>query len=176
MAVLLSEVTTQGWRLGEPRAVGELTIHPIWDGNDAPMVQLVPKSAIGDCTTPFAPSTFKGLDEPRRGIVFAVSDAVAEAWGRIEVWAAKAIKGGQFVPSLRQYDRFSGIKAKIDIRRAIIVDIHGNSAPFPENWAITLVPILKIRGIYVQGGSYGLLVEVEGLMLGPPRRRELTFV
>ena len=168
MAVLLSQVSTEGWRLGAPRELGELTIYPIAGGE--PLIQLVERSEIAECTTPFPPSTF--TDGPRRGIV------VAAAWGRVETWAAGAMKDapGKWASSIRQYDSFTGIRAKIDIRRVQIVDIEGRAMTYPERWTNTIVPILQVRGIYQQGDTYGLLVEAAALLIGPPRTRQLAFI
>ena len=176
MPILLSDAIAElpEWTTGPFKGRdGQLQIASI-RGRDGqwPMIQLLPSDCMGEITTPFAPSVYRGtVNEPRQGIVFSVPDAVLLALAQIEDWAQKQSPGIPWHSALKTGDTYpASVKAKINVtgpNACRILDAKGQPAAWPENWRrLPVLPILEIRGIYSQKTGRGLILDVTHLMVG----------
>ena len=170
---LLSEVVLDNWSLGPMVAKNNLSIAEIKGSTPA---QLLPKSRMGEITTPFNPSVFEGTGtEARKGVLFSIPGDVHDQIAAVEAWAQKALGGVRWNSSLKS----GNLKAKIVVsgsRACFAWDSNDKPTELPTDWAdLPVLPIIKFQGVYVREGEAGLLLEVIALMVGE-RQRSVTFV
>ena len=175
MPVLLSDASAElpDWTVGPFKAKeGQMQIANIRDGNGGwPSVQLLPMDCMGEITTPFAPSVYRGTgNEPRKGICFSVPDAVVSALRKIEDWAQKQSPGAVWHSAIKTGGAYPAcVKAKINVsgpNACRILDANQCPAEWPENWPrLAALPILEARGIYSQKTGSGLILDVTHLMI-----------
>ena len=107
MPVLLSDAIAQlpNWTLCPFKAKdGQMQIATV-RGSDGswPAIQLLPMDCMGEITTPFAPSAYRGTgNEPRKGIVFQVPDAVALAVAKSRPGHRSSTRAASGIPRSRR--------------------------------------------------------------------------
>ena len=76
--------------------------------------------------------------------------------------------------------RPSSLCAKIVVsgdRACPCVDADGNSVPLPTEWAgLAVVPVVHVKGVYIQKMMAGLVMEVTSLMIGDVTSKENALV
>ena len=180
MPVLLRDVSAQlaQWELLPLKPAGQMSIAAIRFKGVPPSIQLVPKERVAEVWTPFPPSVYRGTGvETRLGIMLCVPDDVRQDLEALEEWVRGHMKA--VVPdidsiwksSTRPPGKYtSALKAKITVAGPYAcqtLDIDGRSAPMPTDWhRLTCIPLIEVRGAYLQKGAAGLVLEVGGLMLG----------
>ena len=187
MPTLLSDAIAElsQWTLGPPKAKnGQMAISSITGKNGWPVVQLVPRDRAGSVYTPFEPSVFRGTGgEPRKGILFTVPQDVLDDLRAIENWAKASDLGATWHSAIKEPGGFAGsIKAKINCsgpNACSIVDMDGKPIKWPESWArLPVIPIIEVRGVYIQTTGSGLILDVTHLMFGEtePEPKECQFI
>jgi hypothetical protein len=146
---------------------------------------------MGSIWVPFAPSVFNGTGgEPRKSIVFSVSDDVRRGLEAIEEWCREALRDstpqidGIWRSAIKPASRYpASLKAKVTLAgpgACSFYDGESQRVPEPEDWSsLACVPIVQVRGCYVQKGGAGLMLEVTALMVGGRRehaREEVAFL
>lgn len=190
MTTLLSDVVSDPgcWSLGSLKP-GKFvsTQHLRFRGQAAPTIQLVPSGDLEQVRVPFAPSVFKGQgDEPRKGIVFSVSDQVAQ-----HILLLEEIVREQLRPSCPQIDAIwhsclrvrSGFppsfRAKIWLQGldpCKFFSEQGQRVEQPQDWSgLSCLPLIAVAA-YTQKNSAGLLVDVKALMVGSKRSSSFSFL
>lgn len=176
MALLPSQVDVTSWNLAAPRSVGQMSIASITTEGQPPLLQLVSRADIGSCTTPFAPSVFRGTgEETRKSVVFTVPEETAKEILKIEEWASQALQKeagrAQWCSCIRRMERFPpGLKAKINTQTVQCFDLDDQPRELPEDWhGLAVAPILQVRGVYLQKQAYGLIVDCIAMMVGEKR-------
>ena len=143
MPILLSDAIAQlpEWTLGPFKAKdGQMQIATIRGKEGGwPAIQLLPMDHMGEVTTPFAPSVYRGTgNEPRKGIIFQVPDAVVLALCKIEDWAQKQHPGGVWHSAIKTGGTYPAcIKAKINVsgpNACRILDAQQRPTEWPESW------------------------------------------
>ena len=182
MATLISDVDLSAWHLGQPKAAKQMSIAGIRASGQMPRIQLAPKSDMTAIWIPFAPSVFGGNgSEPRKNIVFSIPDAVRRGFEEIEEWARESLRPtmpsieASWHSSIRPSTNYpASLRCKITLSgpgACAIFDDEGKPTEAPDDWAgRCAIPIIELRGIYLQKASAGLILEVAGLMLGPPKQ------
>ena len=188
MPILLSDAVAQlsQWTLGPPKSKnGQMSIASIVAKDGWPSVQLLPRERLGEIQTPFEPSVFRGTgDEPRKGIVFAVPPDVLADIAKIEEWARKQAPSQIWHSVVKEPGSYSGsVNAKINMsgpNACSVVDPDGKPVKWPDNWSrLPVIPIVEVRGVYIQKTGSGLILDVTRLMVGetePESPRECEFV
>ena len=161
------------WTLGPPTSKnGQMAIRSITGTDGWPSVQLLPRARLCEIYTPFEPSVFRGTgSEPRKGIVFIVPPDVLEGLRTIETWAKKSDPGAVWHSAIKESAGYAScVKAKINQsgpHACTIVDMDGRPVKWPENWArLRVIPIIDVRGVYIQKTGSGLILDVVRLMVG----------
>ena len=174
MPQLLSDAVVElsTWVIGPPKTKnGQMSISSITANDRWPSLQL-PKDRMGEVTTPFEPSVFRGTgEEPRKGIAFSVPPDVLEELRAIENWAKASFKDATWHPALKEAGGYPGtVKAKINTvgpNACQVVDAEGCAMPWPADWTrLPMIPILEVRGVYSQKTGSGLIIDVTHLMIG----------
>ena len=186
MPILLSDAIAQlpEWTLGPFKAKdGQMQIATIRGKEGGwPAIQLLPMEHMGEVTTPFAPSVYRGTgNEPRKGIVFQVPDAVVLALCKIEDWAQKQHPGGVWHSAIKTGGTYPAcIKAKINVsgpNACRILDAQQRPTEWPESWPrLAVHPILEVRGVYSQKTGSGLILEVTHLMVDAAQAETSVFL
>ena len=160
------------WTLGPPKSKsGLMQIRSITGTSGWPSVQLLPRERLGEIRLPFEPSVYRGAGcEPRKGIVFSVPADVLNDLRTIENWA-KVDSGPLWHSAMKEPGDYAGsVKAKINVSGpspCIFVDMNGKPVPMPDNWiGLRAIPIIEIRGVYIQKTGSGLILDVTHLMIG----------
>lgn len=173
MAPLPSQVDVASWSLAPPRSVGQMSIASITAQGQPPLLQLVSRAEIGACTTPFAPSVFRGTgEETRKSVLFTIPEETAQEVLKIEEWASQALQKeagrAQWSSCIRRMERFPpGLKAKISTQTVQCFDLDDQPRELPEDWrGMAVVPILQIRGVYLQKQAFGLIIDCVAMMVG----------
>ena len=174
------------WTLGPPKAKnGQMAISSITGKTGWPSVQLLPRERLGEMSTPFEPSVFRGTGtEPRKGIVFAAPSDVLDDIQKIEEWARNQAPSAVCHSAIKEPGNYSGsVKAKINVsgpNACSVVDMDGIPITWPESWArLPVIPIVDVRGVYIQKTGSGLILEVTHLMVGetePETPKECQFL
>ena len=106
MPQLLSDAVAElsTWVMGPPKTKsGQMTISSITANDRWPALQLVPKDRMGEITTPFEPSVYRGTgEEPREGVAFSVPPDVLEELRAIENWAKGRFKDATWHHALKE--------------------------------------------------------------------------
>ena len=174
------------WTVGAPKSKNAMTLYGIQaKDNYWPTVQLAEKERMGEIIVPFEPSVFRGTGtEPRKGISFAVPQDILDDMRKIEEWAKERVPSAVWHPCTKEPGSYNGlIKAKINVsgpNACSIVDFDGKPTEWPDLWArLPVIPIVEVRGIYVQKTGSGLILDVTHLMVGEPAAdplRECDFL
>ena len=186
MPILLSDAVAElpDWTLCPFKAkAGQMQVASIHGKSGGwPMVQLLPLGRMGDITTPFAPSVYRGTgNEPRKGIVFSVPDEVLLALCKIEEWARKQHPDGVWHSVIKDGGTYpSSVKAKINVsgpNACRILDAEQRPTAWPENWSrLSVIPIIEFRGVYSQKTGNGLILDVTHLMIQDAQASEMEFL
>ena len=183
MPQLLSDAVAElsTWVMGPPKTKnGQMTISSITANDRWPALQLVSKDRMGEISTPFEPSVYRGTgEEPRKGVAFSVPPDVLEELRAIENWAKASFKDATWHPALKEAGGYPGtVKAKINTvgpNACQLVDAEGGAMPWPDDWArLPVIPILEVRGVYSQKTGSGLIIDVTHLMIGELSRSKET--
>jgi hypothetical protein len=169
---LLSDVALDAWSLGPLTTKNGLSIAAI---KGATPMQLLPRSRLGEITTPFNPSVYEGTGaETRKGILLTVPSDVGDKIVAIEAWAQKAVGEAKWSSALKG----DNLKAKIVVsgsRACFAWDANDKPMELPTDWVdLPVLPVVDIK-VWTKDGAAGLILEVIALMVGE-RRRSVTFV
>jgi hypothetical protein len=155
------------------------------------VIQPQPQESLGSITTPWMPNIFRGTGtEARVNMTMNVPDEVRESFELIEervrdlmrsafpkidaIWHSATKPGGKYRSTLKAKINIAGDKA---IR---YIDADGNPVDPPTQWQqLAVLPLLAVRGVYVQRATAGLMVEVVACMVGAVQERkgeDLKFV
>ena len=156
-----------------------------------PVLQLHCREDMGCITTPWAPNVFRGSgSEARVTMTMNIPESVREAFELIEehvrellrpvcpkidaLWHSASKPGERCRSTLRAEINIAGEKM---VR---YVDVDGNPVDPPTNWVgLSVLPLIAVRGAYVQKTGAGLMVDVLAVMVGSVQERrdeELTFI
>ena len=155
------------------------------------VVQLVGKSSLGDVITPWAPNVYRGDGSESRVTMTAnipervrediealeelIRDKLHEHVRNIDArWHSSSKPSEKHSSSVRLKISISGPKA------CPTFNSDGEPVPMPSEWTgLAVIPIVQIKGAYVQKGMAGLVMEVVSLMVGDRKRHDMvdmTFV
>ena len=186
MALLTDAVAhLDAWTIGPMQVKnGQMSIASIKVNGETPAIQLLPKERMGEITTPFEPSIYRGTgQEPRKNILFAIPEETRALLEQIETWAqTQADLKGVWHPATKPATNYTPtLKAKINEtgpNACPCVDIDGKPTPMPTDWRrLAVLPIIEVRGVYSQKTGAGLVLEVVALMIGePPTKATPGFV
>jgi hypothetical protein len=156
-----------------------------------PVLQLHDKESLGCITTPWAPNVFRGSgSETRVTMTLNVPEATREAFELIEEHVRELLRPAYpkidalWHSATKPGERYrSTLRAKINIagdKMVRYVDVDGNPVDPPTNWVgLSVLPLIAVRGAYVQKTGAGLMVDVLAVMVGSVQERrdeELTFI
>ena len=190
MPTLLADAASKVglWTASAPTAANAIQVACLkYDGKPG-LLQLTSKAELGSVTTPWAPSVYKGTgNESRVTMTVNVPDAVREQMELIEERIRDLVR--PYVPkidsiwhsSTKPSDKHpSSLRAKIVVsgdRACPCVDADGNSVPLPTEWAgLAVVPVVHVKGVYIQKTLAGLVMEVSSLMVGDVVAKENAVV
>jgi hypothetical protein len=157
----------------------------------APVIQLHDKESLGSITTPWMPNTYRGTGtETRVTMTMNVPECVREAVELVEERIRDLLRptfpkiDAIWHSASKPGDRYrSTLKAKINIagdRLVRYVDTEGNVIDPPTQWqGLSVLPLIAIRGAYIQKASAGLMMDVVAVMVGTVQERqqeELAFI
>ena len=154
------------------------------------VVQPVGKSSLGDVTTPWAPSVYRGDgSESRVTITANIPERVREDIQTLEELIRDKLRGhvsnvdARWHSSSKPSEKHSSsVRLKISITGAKTcptLSSDGESIPMPSEWAgLAVIPIVHVKGVYVQKGMAGVGMEVVSLTVGEKKRNEVdvTFL
>jgi hypothetical protein len=155
-----------------------------------PTFQLHDMAQLGLVTTPWAPNVFRGTGQEHRvTATFNVSDSIREDMELVEERLRDILRPS--VPKIdslwhgctKPGDKFrSTLRSKINLfgnRMAKFVDREGNPVDPPTSWhGLSVLPVLTLRGVYIQKTGAGVMMEVVALMIGEAqgrREEEIKF-
>ena len=139
---------------------------------------------MGSVTTPWAPNVYKGTGaETRVTMTLNIPDRVREDMELIEERCRDLLRpsvpkiDSLWCSSTKPGDRYSStMRAKINIsgdKAAKFVDSDGNTTNPPTQWHnLAVIPILAVRGVYVQKTGAGLMMDVIAVMVGDVQDRK----
>ena len=190
MPTLLADAASRAdlWTISAPTAANAMQVAYLKFNGKPGMFQLTSKAELGSVTTPWGPNVYKGTgNESRVTMIVNVPDAIREQMECIEEKVRDLLR--PHVPkidaiwhsSTKPSDKHpSSLRAKINVsgdRVCPCVDVDGNSVPLPTAWAgLSVIPVVSIKGAYIQKAMAGLLIEVSSLMLGDVMEKDNTVV
>jgi hypothetical protein len=154
-------------------------------------LQLHDRANLGIVTTPWAPNVYRGTGtESRVTMTLNIPDSIREAMELIEerircllrpsvpkidsLWHSSSKPGDRYKSTMRAKINISGDKA------AKFVDKDGKPIDPPSSWhGLAVIPILTVRGVYVQKTGAGLMLDVVAVMVGEVqdrREEDVEFV
>jgi hypothetical protein len=180
MPTLLADAASRAdlWTISAPTAANAMQVAYLKFNGKPGMFQLTSKAELGSVTTPWGPNVYKGTgNESRVTMTVNVPDAIREQMECIEEKVRDLLR--PHVPkidaiwhsSTKPSDKHpSSLRAKINVsgdRVCPCVDVDGSSVPLPTAWAgLSVIPVVSIKGAYIQKAMAGLLIEVSSLMIG----------
>jgi hypothetical protein len=190
MPTLLADAATNVdlWTISAPTASNAIQVAYLKYNGKPGQLQLTSKAELGSVTTPWAPSVYKGTgNESRVTMTVNVPDAVREQMELVEERIRDLAR--PYVPkidsiwhsSTKPSDKHpSSLRAKIVVsgdRACPCVDAEGNPVPLPTDWAgLAVVPVVHVKGVYIQKTLAGLVMEVSSLMVGDVVAKENAVV
>ena len=156
----------------------------------AAILQLIAKSDLGDVCTPWTPNVYRGDgSEARVTMTVNIPDHLREDIEALEEivrnklrthvpnidarWHSASKPSDKHPSSLRLKFTISGQKA------CPCYNSDGEPVPMPSAWAgLSVIPIVHVKGVYIQKGMAGLVMEVVSLLVGDRKRHDvgMTFV
>ena len=190
MPTLLQDAAANqaGWALSPPVPSKMMSIAYLRYEGTTPSIQLLPAAELGQVTTPFAPSAFKGTGaETRLGVMFTIPDSVAEDLRKVEATVRDQLRehisnvDAIWYSSVKAADKYpASVKAKIVVsgdRVCKCFSAEGKEVPLPTDWArLPCIPVLAIRSAYAQRSMAGLVIEVEALLVGEKKAEGPMFL
>jgi hypothetical protein len=155
-----------------------------------PTFQLHDKAQLGLVTTPWQPNVYRGTGQEHRvTATFNVPDSIREDMELVEERIRDILRpsvpkiDSLWCSSTKPGDRYkSTLRAKITMcgdRMVKFVDRDGNPADPPTSWqGLSVLPVLTLRGAYIQKTGAGVMMEVVALMIGEAqgrREEEIKF-
>ena len=180
MTTLLSDASGNlaAWVVSAPTHAKMMQIAYIRYNGQPAILQLAPKSSLGQVSTPWAPSVFNGSgNEPRQTITFSVPEETRQHMELVEealreglrqtvpgidaIWSSSTKPPGKYASTLRAKIVVSGDKACRCYNAA------GEPVPLPTEWTgLPVLPMLAVKSVYIQKSMAGLVLEVVSLMIG----------
>ena len=176
------------WAVAPPQQGKVIQTATVTCNGGAAIVQLAPKSQMGSVTTPWAPNVYRGTgEEERQTITFDIPQEIYEQFQRLEGAILEKARG--VVPNVDAFwhsalrpagNHSAALKAKIHTsgkRMCRFVDEQGQPIEPPTEWrGLPVLPILAIRGLFIQKTMVGLMLDVAALMVGSANERpEIDF-
>jgi hypothetical protein len=186
MPTLLSEAAAKldAWSLTSLAQLPAMQIAYTRFAGSTPTIQLHDRANLGTVTTPWAPNVYKGTGaETRVTMTLNIPDRVREDMELIEERCRDLLRpsvpkiDSLWCSSTKPGDRYSStMRAKINIsgdKAAKFVDSDGNTTNPPTQWYnLAVIPILAVRGVYVQKTGAGLMMDVIAVMVGDVQDRK----
>ena len=187
----LNEAASQTWTVEAPKAASNVQVASVKLDGKTPLIQLLPKGKLGAISTPWAPSAYRGTGaEERVSATYNIPDELRE---ELELCEEKIRDGlRKHVPkidslwhsSTKPSERNgSSLRTKITIAgedACPCFNMEGDRVPLPTQWVgLSVVPIVMVRGAYIQRTIAGVMLETVALLIGdvkPMKRRELEDV
>ena len=188
MTTLLAEAAdAQAWAISAPRQGKAIQVSTATYKEKTVALLLTPRSELGSVTTPWPPNVFRGTgQEERQTITFEITPELYEQCQRLEsailekarevipnadaLWHS-AVKPAGSHPATR--------KAKIHMsgsRRCRFVDENDQPIDPPTEWrGRPVLPIVAVRGLYIQKMMVGLMLDVVALMVGSGAAQEAEY-
>ena len=177
MPSLLSEAAAKldAWTLTPLAQLSTMQVAYARYGGTTPTIQLHDRANLGIATTPWAPNVYRGTGgEHRVTMTLNVPDSIREDIELIEerfrdllrpsvpkidaIWHSTTKPGDRYKSTLRAKINISGDKM------AKFVDKDGHPTDPPTSWHnLSVIPILAVRGAYVQKTGAGLMMDVRRL-------------
>ena len=167
----------EGWTIGQIQQLKNVQMCPVQYKNQTALVQLLPRGDMS-IRIPYVPSVFRGTgEEVRLGIVFETPASVIEQVRQIEailieksraaipnidaLWTS-CVKPTLHGPQLRCKINTTGF------HKVQLVNDAGNvDMPLGDLQSRRVLPILNVRGVYIQRNQVGLMIDVAACQVGP---------
>ena len=177
----------EGWTVGQVQQLKNVQMCPVHYKNHQALLQLLPRGDMS-IMVPFAPSVFRGTgDETRLNICFETPASVTECMQRIEaiiiekcrdlipkleaLWTS-CVKPTLHGPQLRCKLNTTGPHKIQMVNDAGMVDI-----PIADLQRRHVLPIVSIRGVYIQRNQVGLMIDAAACIVGDkPGEAQITFL
>jgi len=182
MTTLLEQAVGEGWTVGAPQQLKNVQMCPIQYKGRQALIQLLPRGNMS-IKVPFAPSVYRGTgQETRLNITFDTPASVIAQMQQVEdgivakareilpnldaLWCS-CIKPTPYGPQLRCKVNTEG-PHKIQM-----ISETGEALTVEDLNRRPVLPILAIRGIYVQRNQVGLMVDVVACIVGEKPKYEV---
>jgi hypothetical protein len=140
------------------------------------MLQLLPRDDLS-CRIPFPPSVFKGTGkETPLNVLYDVPPSGVDAMLRIEQIVCD--KARHFIPlvgslwsSCIRTTPYTQMRCKINVEGLYKIQLYDQagepiSIPIEDLAKRPVVPVVNIRGVYMQRAQVGLMMDCSGLVVG----------
>ena len=188
MPVLLSTAISRpdAWSVGAPsKATPSMDMAYIKLDGAPVIIQLAEKSSLGEMTCPWAPNVYRGDGtESRVTMTVNITDRVREGIEAMEELIRDKLRpsianiDARWHSSTKPADKHpSSVRLKINIsgpKACPTFNGDGEPIDMPTDWSgLAVLPIVHVKGAYVQKGMSGLVIDVVSLMVGDKQRREV---
>ena len=184
MTTLLEQAAADesGWAVGPGQQLKNLQMAQILYQSRPAMIQVVPRGDMS-LRIPFAPSVYRGTgEEARVSCTFEAPQSVVEHMEQLEKnIIAKACEvphiDALWASCVRQTPHGPQLHCKLNAegpRKIQLVNeaLEPLGLPVAELQHRQAVPILSVRGVYIQRNQVGLMLDMAACIVGPKPERE----
>ena len=168
---------TEGWTVGQVQQLKNVQMCQVQYKSQHALLQLLPRGDMS-IRVPFAPSVFRGTgEETRLSIIFETPASVVEHMQKVEatiieksrslipnidaLWSP-CVKPTLHGPQLRcKLNTTGGHKIQLVNEEGGLSDL-----PIAELQSRRVLPILNVRGVYIQRNQVGLMLDVAACLVG----------
>ena len=178
---------TQAWAVSAPRQGKAIQVLTVTHKEKQAALLLTPRSELGSVKTPWAPNVFRGTgQEECQTITYEITQELYEQIQRLE--SAVLEKAREVVPNadalwhsaIRSVGSHPAtLKTKIFMsgsRRCRFVDENDQPIDPPTEWrGRPVLPLVAVRGLYLQKTMVGLMLDTAALMVGAGAAQEPEY-
>ena len=191
MTTLLEQAAADegGWTVGPVQQLKNMQMAQILYQGRPAMIQVVPRGDMS-LRIPFAPSVYRGTgEETRVSCTFEAPQSVVEHMEQLEkIIIAKARDvphiDALWVSCARHTPHGPQLRCKLNTegpRKIKLVNeaLEPLDLPVAELQQRQAVPILSVRGVYIQRNQVGLMLDMAACIVGPkpePQAMQIDFI
>ena len=180
MTTLLEQAVGEGWTVGAPQQLKNVHMCPIQHKGRQALIQLLPRGDMS-IIVPFAPSVYRGTgQETRLNVTFDTPASVIAQTQQVE--DAIVAKAREILPNLdalwcsciKPTPYGPQLQCKVNTEGPHKIQlISGEALTVEDLQRRQVLPILAIRGIYVQRNSAGLMLDAVACIVGEKPKYEV---
>ena len=180
---------TEGWTVGQVQQLKNVQMCPVQYKSQQALLQLLPRGDMS-IRAPFAPSVFRGTgEETRLSITFETPASVVEHMQKVEATIIEKSRAlipnidALWVSCLKPTLHGQQLRCKLNTTGGHKVQLFNEEGglsdlPIAELQSRRVLPILNVRGVYIQRNQVGLMLDVAACLVGekPDAAPQIMFV